>query len=417
MAETGSSEAPVVVVGAGLVGLCTALSLQRDGREVLLIDRDGPGEGASFGNAGVFSVGSVQPLGMPGMLAQVPGMLLDPLGPLTIRLSYALSIAPWLISLLRHSTPARVEAISKALGTITKPCLEYYQPLIDEAGAGHLVGHVGCLYIAETDKEWAGQQPNLELRRRRGVAIEDLTADELRQLQPAMSPHVKHAALAPHAGHSTNPLAMSQAFAALFRAHGGVVLREQVVGFDIGADGPCAVKTTAASHPASAVVIAAGAFSRALARQLGSDAPLDTERGYHVMLPEPQVDVRMPMLCAGGFAVTPMAEGLRIAGTVEFGGLKAPPNYKRADVLLRHARRLFPGVSTENHEQWMGFRPSMPDSLPVISRSPRHRNVFFAFGHGHLGLTLGAVTGGLIADLVAGRTPAIDVAPFRIDRF
>ena len=183
-------------------------------------------------------------------------------------------------------------------------------------------------------------------------------------------------------------------------------------------DGPSHVSTDRARHPVDDVVITAGAFSRAFAENLGSKIPLDTERGYHVQMPNPGVEVRLPMLIPSqGFAVTPMAGGLRCAGTVELGGLDAPPNYARADVILKHAKDLLPGLEDSGVERWMGHRPSIPDSLPVISASPRFRNVFFGFGHGHLGLTLAAVTGRLIADLVAGREPGIDIGPFRADRF
>jgi D-amino-acid dehydrogenase len=203
-----------------------------------------------------------------------------------------------------------------------------------------------------------------------------------------------------------------------FVERGGRFVQERVLGFHLGADGPTHVVTDAARHPADAVVITAGAFSRPFAQDLGSEVPLDTERGYHVQLPDPGVEVRLPMLVpARGFAITPMAGGLRCAGTVELGGLKAPPNYARADVILRHAKALLPGLKDKGVERWMGHRPSLPDSLPVISASPRYRNVFFGFGHGHLGLTLGAVTGRLIADLTVGETPAIDLSPFRVDRF
>jgi D-amino-acid dehydrogenase len=166
------------------------------------------------------------------------------------------------------------------------------------------------------------------------------------------------------------------------------------------------------------VVLTGGAWSRGLAAALGARVPLDTERGYHVMLPQPGVEPRSAMLFpALGFGATPMAEGFRIAGTVEFGGLEAAPDWRRADALVAHAQRLFPGLGTDGAQRWMGYRPSMPDSLPVIGRSPKHANAYFAFGHGHLGLTLAAVTGRLIADLVAGRSPSLDPSPYRIDRF
>jgi D-amino-acid dehydrogenase len=237
-------------------------------------------------------------------------------------------------------------------------------------------------------------------------------------MQPALSPDVAGAIFIPGAAHCVNPLGLSQALARHFVERGGRLLQERVIGMRLGQDGPTHVVTDGTRYPADAVVIAAGAFSRELIRELRMDLPLDTERGYHVQLPDPGVEVRLPMLFpARGFAVTPMAGGLRCAGTVELGGLHAAPNYARADVILQQAKKLLPGLKDRGAERWMGHRPSMPDSLPVISASPRYRNLYFAFGHGHLGLTLGAVTGRLIADMAAGRSPAIDATPFRADRF
>ncbi|MBC8239749.1 MAG: FAD-binding oxidoreductase, partial [Alphaproteobacteria bacterium] len=225
-------------------------------------------------------------------------------------------------------------------------------------------------------------------------------------------------ALATASGHTTSPLALSQLLAARIAADGGTFIRAKVTGFAIGESGPTHVHTDQGDFLVEDLVIAAGAFSKPLAKALGNTVPLDTERGYHVMLPAPEVDVRVPMLVSSlGFGITPMSDGLRLAGTVEFGGLTAAPNYARADALLTKAKRLFPGLKDADAERWMGHRPSMPDSLPVISRSSRFARVFFAFGHGHLGLSLGAVTGRLIADLVQDRAAEIDVTPFRADRF
>ena len=237
-------------------------------------------------------------------------------------------------------------------------------------------------------------------------------------MQPALSPDIPGAIFVPGAAHCINPLGLSQALCRHFVEGGGRFVQERVVGLTMGPEGPTHVLAGGTRYPADAVVIAAGAYSRQFARDLGADVPLDTERGYHVQLPDPGVEVRFPMLFSGrGFAVTPMSGGLRCAGTVELRGLNAPPNYARADVILQQAKTLLPGLQDKGVERWMGHRPSMPDSLPVISPVPGRRNVFYAFGHGHLGLTLGAVTGSLIADMVSGREPSIDVTPFRADRF
>jgi D-amino-acid dehydrogenase len=413
-----SAERAITVVGAGVVGLAAALTLQLEGRRVVVLDPEPPGEGTSYGNAGIFAVGSVTPLGTPGILRDVPRMLLDPNGPLRIRPSYAARIAPWLWRLVRASAPAEVERLSHALAALCLPSLDAWRPLIDAAGAGALVRRNGYLYIWETEAQARAAAGLLELRRRLGVRIEDVPTEQLRQLAPALRPGVAKAVLMTDGGHCLNPLGLSQALAARIREGGGEFRRARALGFEFGPEGPSRILTDAGPQQIDDVVIAAGARSRPLAAALGCDAPLDTERGYHVMLPQPGVEPRSAMLFpALGFGATPMAEGFRIAGTVEFGGLEAPPDWRRADALVAHAQRLFPGLGTEGARRWMGYRPSMPDSLPVIGRSPKHANAYFAFGHGHLGLTLAAVTGRLIADLVAGRTPSLDPSPYGIDRF
>jgi len=406
------------VIGAGVVGLATALWLQRDGRQVTLFDPDGPGEGTSYGNAGILSIGSVVPLATPGTLRKVPRMLTDPMAPLAIPLGYAPRLAPWLARFLWESRPSRVREISQALATLTLPSVDHHLTLAQHAEAGDLVRRQGCLLIYETERDFAAAAGDIALRRQAGVAFDVLGPEEIRQMVPAFGPRIARALFIPEQGHVVDPLALSQAYARNFQERGGIVRRERVKSFIIGPEGPRRVETDAGQHDIEDVVIAAGVHSRALARQLGSGVPLESERGYHLMLPDPGIELRVPMLVQGaGFGVTPMAKGLRFAGTVELGGTVAPPNWQRAEVLRRHAHRLFPGLNDAGAERWMGHRPSIPDSLPVLGRSPYHRNVFFAFGHGHIGLTLAAVSGRVIADLVAGRAPPMDVRPFRPDRF
>lgn len=413
-----SGERSVTVIGAGVVGLAAALALQLAGRRVTVLDPEPPGEGTSFGNAGIFAIGSVVPLGTPGILREVPRMLLDPIGPLRIRPAYGRRIAPWLWRLARASAPAEVERLAKALAALCLPSLQAWRPLIDAAGADALVRRNGYLYVWETETQARAAARDLELRRRLGVRIEDVAVEELRQLAPALRSGVAKAALLADGGYCTNPLGLSRALAERIHAGGGVFKRVRARAFEIGPEGPQRVLTENGAEPVEEVVVAAGAYSRPLAQALGDDAPLDTERGYHLMLPEAGVDARSAILFpALGFGATPMAEGFRIAGTVEFGGLQAPPDWRRADALAAHAARLFPGVRLEGARRWMGYRPSLPDSLPVLGRSPRWRNVHYAFGHGHLGLTLAGVSAQVIADLIVGRTPSVDLSPYRIDRF
>ncbi len=408
----------VTVIGAGIVGVCCAAWLQRDGCRVTVIDRDEPGRGASYGNAGMLQVDSCVPLATPGILGRVPAMLLDPLGPLAIRWGYLARLAPWLARFVAASRPARVEAIAIALASLLGRAAAAYGDLVAACGAEDLLRPTGTIFVYATEAGFEAARFGHDLRRRRGFANEELRDGEIRQLEPALSPDIKHAVFSPDCLLVADPLRLTQALAEAFVRAGGTILRETVTEIRIGAGGPSHVVTDAGIHDVDRLVLAAGAWSRRLARRLGARVPLDTERGYHLMLPEPGIELRMPIIAGERkFAITPMGGAIRLAGTVEFGGLHRAPDYRRARVMAGMAREIVPGLDPSGAVEWMGFRPSMPDSLPVIGPSPRHDKVFFAFGHGHSGLTLGAVTGSLIADLVMGRAPPIDLAPFRADRF
>ncbi|HEY9538544.1 MAG TPA: FAD-dependent oxidoreductase [Kiloniellaceae bacterium] len=409
---------PIVVVGAGIVGVCCALYLLRDGRRVILIDRGAPGEGTSFGNGSIITEEAVVPVQSPGIARQVPGMLTDPLGPLAIRWSYLPQLSPWLFHFLRASTPARVEAVSIALRALLKGAMTAYDPLLEAAGIRDMIRRSGWVCVYETEAAFHGDRSKLDLQRRRGVRLEVLQPEELRQLEPGLAPIFKRAVFYPDVGHTVNNFRFVQELAGSFLRLGGEIRRQAVVGFEQGEGGVQAVVTDGGPVPCSGVVIAAGAWSKRLAAMLGTRALLDTERGYHLTLPHAGAELRLPVYSTErGFVCTPLEHGLRIAGTVELGGLAAAPDWRRAEILYRNASRWFPGLDRREESRWMGFRPSMPDSVPVIGRSPRHRNAIFAFGHGHIGLSLGARTGAVVADLLADREPGLDMRPYRVDRF
>jgi D-amino-acid dehydrogenase len=406
------------VIGAGIVGVCAALYLQRDGHRVTLIDRQGPGEGASKGNAAVIAAESCVPVATPGILRSVPGMLLDPLGPLAIRWRYLPKLAPWLWEFVKASSPRRVEAIAGALRPLLTQAVDSYVPLLRSAGIEEMLRRTGWLCVYESDRKFAAAQDSLALQRRHGVKIEVVPFEEIRQFEPSLAPVYRHAVYFPENAYVTDNYRLVQALAESFVRDGGTLLTEEVRDFVLGAHGPTHAVTDKARRPFDAVAIACGAWSKALAVRLGHRPLLETERGYHVTFPNPGVMPRLPIYSGDySFAVTPLAHGLRFAGTVELGGLAAAPDYARARVLVERGRRMFPQLDEAGGTQWMGFRPSMPDSVPVISGSERHRNAVFAFGHGHIGLTLGAVTGRIVADLVAGRDTGLDMRPYRIDRF
>jgi D-amino-acid dehydrogenase len=408
----------IAVIGAGIVGVCAALYLQRDGHRVMLFDRQGPGEGASKGNAAIIAVESCVPVATPGIVWRVPGMLLDPLGPLASRWRYLPKLTPWLWEFVKASSPARVEDISIALRPLLTRAIESYVPLLKSAGIEDMLRHTGWLGVYESERKFAAAQTTLALQRRRGVKMQVLPAEEIRQFEPSLAPIYKHAVYYPENAYVTDNYRLVRSLAECFVRDGGIMLKEDVRDFAIGPNGPTTVITGQARHAAGAVVVTSGAWSKALALRLGHRPLLDTERGYHVMFSDPGFTPRLPIYSGDySFGATPLERGLRFAGTVELGGLEAPPNYARAQVLAERGRRMFPQLKEGGRSDWMGFRPSMPDSVPVIGGSERHPNAFFAFGHGHIGLTLGAVTGRVIADLVAGRDPGLDMRPYRIDRF
>lgn len=408
----------VAVIGSGVVGLCCASELQIQGCEVTLVDPRPPGEYCSFGNAGCFSRASCVPLGLPGTWKKVPGWLMDPLGPLSIPPRYALRIAPWLWRFQRSTSMPKVNRIANALHALLEPSVDKWRPLAARAGVPELVVQQGYAYAYERASDYEADALGRELRRVRGVQMDVLTGGSIPEFDPALSASITHLVVLPQQGHCPNPLRLSRALAERLRAGGAQFVRGRATGFETAGGRVARVMLEDGALATDAVVIAAGAHSNTLSSQLGADVPLETERGYHVMLQSPSVTPRIPVMAGiGRYFATPMEEGLRIAGTVELAGLAAPPNYARADALLAGITRLLPGLRYEKIERWMGHRPSLPDSMPVIGRSSRFANAFFAFGHGHVGLSAAAPTAEIVADLVADRSPRIDIAPFSPDRF
>ena len=407
-----------VVIGAGVVGTCIALQLLDHGWRVSLLDPKGPGEGASKGNAGIIAVSHVTPIAMPGILRQVPRMLLQRQAPLSIRWRYLPRLTPWLYEFLRASRPSRLPAICDALASLLTGAYEAYLPLLDRCDGRDLMKRQGWLMVYESDALFARAQEDFDLRREHGVRIDPVDAAEIRQLAPAVSRHVRHGVLFPDCGHTINPHRLVRTLARAVEHGGGTIVRGEARDFAFDGGRVRAVIGKSGEIAADAVVVACGAWSKPLAKKLGSRVPLDTERGYHVTFEAPEVELAFPIVSGDHrFGVTPMEYGLRAAGTVEFGGFEAPPSPYRHELLVERSAGLLPGLRTEAQSRWMGFRPSMPDSLPVIGRAPACPNAYFAFGHGHIGITTGAVTARLIAQQMQGSPTDIDLSPFRADRF
>jgi D-amino-acid dehydrogenase len=412
----------VAVIGAGMVGLATASYLQRDGHNVVVIDPQPPGQGASFGNAGCFNPSSVVPVATPETWKHIPKYLSDPLGPLRIRWSYLPALAPWLIRLVRAGSSERIEHQARALKTLLGPCLDALMPLARNADAQHLVARNGILIAYRTQASWDEDARAWDIRRRNGTHWEELDTDELRQFDPNLSRDFTRAKLVPGNGHCLDPGGLVAAFGDAVQRDGGTLLRRRATGFVIEGNRLRAVQTPEGDIPFDIAVIAAGAHSKSLTAALGDNVPLETERGYHAMLRAPEVMPRVPTTDSEAkFVATPMANGLRFAGTVELAGLDAQPDWRRARILLQQASKLYPGLANsypgDRYTVWMGHRPSLPDSLPVIGQSSRTRDVLYAFGHGHVGMTGGPYTGKVIADLIYGRPSPIDLSPFRANRF
>jgi len=381
------------VIGAGLVGVCCALHLQREGFAVRLVDKGEPGMKASFGNSGSFGTASCVPFALPGVLKKVPKMLFDSTSPLKLRWSHVPSALPWFLRFIESARPSRVEEIAKARNSLLVHTHSGYAPLIEGADAGKWVVDDGLLMTFESEETFRNSAYALDLRRRNGVHMDILDGNEARQMEPALSTKV-------------------------FVRRGGEIVNAEVKGFEIGSDGPTRIVTDGGAMDVEQVVIAAGVWSRPLAKQLGTSVPLEAERGYHVMFGPQDFGLKRALVSADrSVSLIQMHEGFRATGVAEFAAPDAPPDMRIADMVMRHAKELVPGLKGESVSKWMGPRPSHPDSKPVIGRSPRHRNVYFAFGHDHLGLTMAGITGKLVAELATGKPTTVDLAPFRPDRF
>lgn len=408
----------IAVVGAGLVGLASAHALADDGHDVVVVDREGPAAGASRGNAGWLAHTDIDPIASPGMLRRVPGFLMDPLGPLAIRARYLLPILPWLTRLIIASRPSQLARTVDAIVAINSLAMPAWDALSGRLGMGAMIHRRGALFAYDRASKVAAGKTRAARQRFYGIAAEDLEGHELRQMEPGLSDVMCGATYYPDAAHVSDPRLVTEALFAAAQLRGIAFERAAVVavrtesGLGLICEGRDPI-------PADRVVIAAGAWSRPLALGLGDRIPLDTERGYNVSFPGATTQVTRPVSFEGhGFVVTPLETGLRIGGAVELGGLKLPPNHDRTRALHAKATRFLRDVpNMEEGTMWMGFRPCIPDSLPVIGHARRTRDVVYAFGHGHYGLTQSAGTGGIVADIIAGRSPPVDLSPFSPQRF
>lgn len=410
---------PVTVIGAGVVGACIALSLQRAGCQVTLIDALQPGSGASYGNAGLISVDSCLPISLPGMVWQTPRWLLDPAGPLAIRPAYLPQIFPWLVRWLLAGRRQRVLDVSQALHALHKPSMGLYEDFLGKADCERFIRVTGQAHLwTEAGAPSAADRLVGEVRQRQGIHVKPLNVDQIFDLLPDMARTVVHGISFERHAHCVNPQAMVQALVGHFQAQGGQLHQGKVQLIEHQAGNGYRLWTNAGSSQASRVVVAGGIHAKKLLGPLGVELPIESERGYHLELPDPRVHVPIPFIHKNlAVAVTPMQNGLRFAGTVEFAGVDHPPNPLRTEALLRVAQTMFPGINVEGARTWQGHRPSTPDSLPIIDALSEYPGLFVACGHGHTGMTGAPMTSQLITARVTGAAPPIDPTPYTLSRF
>lgn len=411
-------EPDVAVVGAGIVGICVAASLAESGRRVVVVDRTGICEETSSGNAAALAFSDVLPLAQKGMLRRLPGWLADPLGPLAIPPAYLPRLLPWLWRFLLAGAPARREASLVAQAGLMRFAESAWDGLMRRSGTRDMLREAGSLELYESRREFELSFPGWEARDRFGIAYRHVGGSELSALQPGLSPRFVKGTFVPGWKTVADPKLLGKAVWRHAEALGASFLQATVEEVQPIGGGVRLRLADGRIVAARQAVVAAGAWSHLLARSLGDAIPLETERGYNTTLPVGAFDVKRQLIFSGhGFVVTPLETGLRIGGAVELGGLDRPPHYARAQAMLEKAKAFLPGLDGSGGRQWMGYRPSLPDSLPVVGRSTASGDVFYAFGHGHLGLTQAAATGLLIRDLVSGQAPAVDLSPFSPQRF
>ncbi len=408
---------PIVVIGAGICGVSSALWLQRSGHRVILIDKTAPGMGASFGNAGLLAQWAVTPVTTPDLWQALPKYALNPASPLFIKWQYLPKLAPWLWKFLQQANDSSAKAASAALGPILLDAVDQHKALSRGSSAESWIADSQFSYAYRDHKAFQKDRYAWDLKQAAGLVPDVLSGPDVQDAEPALGPAIQCLAILKGQGHILNPLGYVTALAKAFEAQGGVFRQTSVTGFEKQNGRIRSVLTEEGPINCDKAVITAGIWSKDLMGKLGLNIPLETERGYHVMFKNPSQMPRNPMMMTTGkFAVTPMQDGLRCAGTVEFGGIRLGPSKAPIQLLRRRMAEAFPQMTYESSEEWMGFRPSTPDSLPLIGELASS-GIYTAFGHQHVGLTAGPKTGRLIADLITGRLPNIDMRPYDPARY
>ena len=415
MTQTGNS---TIVIGAGVIGVAIAHELQKRGRQVTLIDPNEPGRGASYGNMASIAVTEFMPASRPAIWRQIPGWLLDPEGPVRVRPATMPRLVPWFIRFLAASRPRKLRELEAQGAALCEHALSDTQQLLREIGAEDDLSKEGCLSLYADEDEFRADRDHIELLERFGFRHEILGGNAVRDLEPEITTKIGKAVLFPDNRSLKDPHHFVTRLFDRFTGLGGTLERGSVVGFDRGNRIEAVRLEDGRVISSDEVVLCAGAFTGRLAKALGEPIPLETERGYHTQIARPGITMRHSIIWpARAFMVTRTAKGIRVGGTVEMAGLDAPPDFRRAKITVKRAREALPNLQVEDTTEWMGHRPAFPDTVPVMSASAKTQGVFYATGHGHLGLTYAATTARLMGQLITGERSDLDLHPYRINRF
>ena len=411
-----SNKFKIGIVGAGIQGISNALFLQKKGFDVTLFDRDEPGSPvASYGNAGHFSPYACVLMNRPDVLTDVPAMLLSSTGPLALKWNYVLKMMPWFLQFIRNCTTKKMMHTAKNMHQILDLALSAYDELFDDINLDGLVEKKGILYIWN-DQSLKSRELEIKIRNELGVDQQVVSPKEIHDLEPNIKPFYHGGVYYKYGRHARNPKKILLKLFELFLKKGGKFLKMNVLDINFDEEKPV-VKTETQRYIFDKLVIACGAFSKKITDNLGEKIPLDTERGYHVHFKDCDHLLTRPVIFQNrGFGITPMEQGLRVVGTVEFGGLKNPPSKPRIKNLINNAKYML-GDLPEHEDEWLGFRPTLPDFLPVIGPSKNYKNIFYCFGHHHLGWTLGPISGKIIANMIAQENTNLNLSPYSSARF
>ena len=410
-----NNKVKIAVIGAGIQGVCNALFLQKKGFKVTLFDRDEPGNSASYGNAGHFSPYSSVPLNRPDVITDVPAMLLSSRGPLALKWNYVYKMIPWFLRFLLNCSERKMMHTAKNMHQILNLSLSAFDELFEAIDLNGLVENKGVLYVWN-DKNLKSRELEIKIREELGVKQQILTPKDIHDLEPNIKPFYHGGVYYDYARHTRNPKKILLKLLDNFMKNDGKFLKLNVQELNFDDDKPV-IRSDVQRFVFDKLVIACGAFSKRLTDKLHENIPLDTERGYHVHFKDCDHLISRPVVYLNrGFGMTPMEQGLRVVGTVEFGGLDNPLSKSRIKNLIINAKDMLDGLP-EHEDEWLGFRPSLPDLLPVLGPSKNYKNVFYSFGHNHLGWTLGAISGKIISKMIANESTNLNLSAYSSSRF